>query len=236
MLAHQYYEGNTQWGGYFIIKNLELMPAAEQREMNGNAAELQYLDLYMLVGNLDEDGYEYLKSMNATEDDSDASHSICCFMSSEEGGQSVQPLVSGLVRALVYTKNDWGSVTNVQIMIEGNIRDGDVQGFGRAIYGDMNAHFIGHLSGSKAYYKGMYYKNGKFQHMGLYDEISPFGEPSYKYNFTHFGVEDIIRVEPSPAEETAGEEEDNDENPSDPNGEGEDEDDEENDGLYQWCP
>ena len=78
MLAHQYYEGNTQWGGYFIIKNLELMPAAEQRAVNGNGAELQYVDLYMVVGGLDADSFEYLKSMNST----DPTESKCCFMSS----------------------------------------------------------------------------------------------------------------------------------------------------------
>lgn len=68
--------------------------------------------------------------------------------------------------------------------------------------------------------------------MGLYDEVSPFGEPSYAYNFTHFGYEDIIRVQPEPApgEESAGEG-GNDE------GDGAQEDPEEpNDGLYEWCP
>jgi hypothetical protein len=79
MLAHQYYEGNTHWGGYFIIKNLELMPPAEQRQVNGNAAELQYVDLYMVIGGLDEDTFEYLKGMNATEQD----QPLCCFMTSD---------------------------------------------------------------------------------------------------------------------------------------------------------
>ena len=105
----------------------------------------------------------------------------------------------------------------------------------------MNAHFIGHLSGSKAYYKGMYWRNGEFQHMGLYDEVSPFHEPSYKYNFTHFGIEEVIRVDPADPTDPDGQDTD----PAGPDGDGGDDDqeggddgeaDDHPDGLYEWCP
>ena len=122
MLAHHYYQGETHWGGYFIIKNLLLNPAADQRAASGNAAELQYLDLYMVIGGLEASEFEYLKGMNSTEQP----EPLCCFANSDASQPSVQPLVNGLVRAVVYTKNDWGVVSNVQVMVEGNIREGEI--------------------------------------------------------------------------------------------------------------
>jgi len=85
----------------------------------------------------------------------------------------------------------------------------------------------------------MYYKNGKFQHMGLYDEISPFHDPSYAYNFTHFGIEEVIRVDPATDGGDPTDPDGQDTDPADPDGEGDDEGDEANDNqdhLNRWCP
>lgn len=122
-LAQAYvHEQGASWaGGTFVLRDLKLNEENEER---------MWWDLTLLTDPdaMDQDIYEALKAMNGT------SGEKCCMDGPRASdGLELKNLLTGLVRAVTYTKDADGENTRVEVVYEGAVRRGEIHGFGRMI-------------------------------------------------------------------------------------------------------